>query len=259
MRLKIHLIIILGTLFTTSVIAQSDFKKGLNYYKNRAEGAVNLQVSDGNINKALFYFEKVIEQNNDEEAAVYFMKSSYFKAIYCYPEGDKKRKEILTKGKEIGKLMVEKHPKSAPIRYYYAVMLGSWAKESGVVAAAKEGIIDKLKNEIEKVIEYDPLYEDGAGYRFLAILNLDAPYIPFFLTWPDNNEAVKLFEKSLAINPNHVSGQYYYAKALNEVGEKNKAIEVLKKVVQQSPSAEKELEETSELNLAKDLLQSLIK
>ena len=258
MKIKLALIF-LFTIIMVDVSAQTDFELGLKYYKKRSEGAKNLIAPQENINTAISYFEKCFNTSDEEKAAELYMQSIYFKANYCYPEGSKERKPILAAGKKKGKELLARNQKSASTHYWYAVLLGTWAKESGVIAAAKEGVIDKLKEECEIVIDLDQSYDYGAGFRFLGILHLDAPYIPFFLTWPDDDIGVELLRKSLKFNPHHISGQYYYAKALNEVGKKEKAIEVLKKVTEQKPSEERYLEEISELDLCKSLLDDLTK
>ena len=66
-------------------------------------------------------------------------------------------------------------------------------------------------------------------------------------------------EKSLKYDPDHISGQYYYAKALNQYGKKNEAIKVLKKVTKQLPSKSRIMEDNSELELCKNLLEDLTK
>lgn len=258
MRLKLIISAIIFLNFNL-LIAQTHYEMGVKYYQKRAENASGIIAPVENINNSLNYLEKCFGTNEEKKAVELYLKSIYFKSTYCYREGDKMRKEILTNGKKIGKEMVIKHPKSAAIRYWYAVLVGSWAKESGVISAAKEGVIDILKEECETVIKLDPNYNGGSGYLFLGILHLDAPYIPFFLSWPDDEKAVELIEKSLSIKPDQISAQYYLAKALNEIKKKDEAIKILEKVIKQVPNPLMLLEETSELDLCKSLLKDLKK
>ena len=256
MKLNI-LISILLIIISDNIIAQSSFDKGLIQYKKRSDYAKGIIAPVETINKALVYFEKEMQLSNSKKASIYYLKSIYFKSSYCYPEGDNNRKIILNNGKIKGDQLLKKHPNSVEIHYWYAVVYGSWAKEIGALKAAREGVVDVLKSEAETVIKLDDKYDSGAGYMFLGILHLDAPYIPFFLTWPDDEKAVKLIGKSYKMNPNNISTQYYYAKALNEVKRKKEAIKILEKTVLQKPSAEMLLEETSELELCKALLIEL--
>ena len=144
MKLKI-LIPILIIIFSTNIIAQSSFEKGMVFYNNRAENAIGIKAPIKNINKAIVQFKL----SNYERAGEYLLKSIYFKSTYCYPEGDKNRKIVLEKAKVIGDDLLLKHPNSAGIHYWYAVILGSWAKEVGVFKAAREGVVDKLKEEAQ--------------------------------------------------------------------------------------------------------------
>ena len=258
MRLKL-LIPILFIICSSELIAKSNLEIGISYFNDRADNAVGIIAPEENINKAISAFKSAFNTKDEATAVKYYLQSIYYKSTYCYEEGDKRRKIILSEGKNTGLQMLKKHPNSAQIHYWYAVLLGSWAKESGIISAAKEGVIDKLKFECEKVIELDDQYNDGCGYLFLGILHLEAPYIPFFLTWPNNKTAVDLMRKSLKNNPNHVSNQYYLAKALNEIGEKEEAINILEKATKQTPKSDRFLEETSELDLCKSLLRDLKK
>ena len=94
--------------------------------------------------------------------------------------------------------MVEKFPNSVEYRYWYLVNLGSWAEEYGVFAAAREGVADQMRYHSKKIIEIDPYYENGAGYFLLGAVHYKAPYIPFILSWPNNNDALKYLELAQA-------------------------------------------------------------
>ena len=48
-----------------------------------------------------------------------------------------------------------------------------------------------MRYHSKKIIEIDPYYENGAGYFLLGAVHYKAPYIPFILSWPNNNDALK--------------------------------------------------------------------
>ena len=51
-----------------------------------------------------------------------------------------------------------------------------------------------MKTHSEKIIELDPDYKDGGGYFMLGVVHLRTPYVPFFLSWPDKDEAERLLK-----------------------------------------------------------------
>ena len=56
---------------------------------------------------------------------------------------------------------------------------------------------DQMKLHAEKIIEMDSSYRNGGGYYLLGAVHYKSPYIPFLLSWPDNDDAIKFL--SLAV------------------------------------------------------------
>ena len=161
---------------------QSDFQKGVTHYNKRHEGCIEDKAKPMQIEMAITYFENVLSnETNKKEAALYLLKSYYFKGKFA--EQDKTlKKTILKKGKDFGLGLIEEFPNSVEIRYWYLVNLGSWAEEYGIFAAAKEGVADQMKHHSERIIALNPEYENGAGYFLLGAVHYKAPYIPFILS-----------------------------------------------------------------------------
>ena len=100
------------------------------------------------------------------------------------------KKKIFNKGKALGEKYIQKYPNSVQFRYWYLVNLGSWAQVYGILTAAREGVADQMKTHSEKIIALDPNYQDGGGYFMLGAVHYKSPYIPFLLSWPDNDDAI---------------------------------------------------------------------
>ena len=129
-------------------------------------------------------------------------KAYYFKGEYVFrDENDKKN--IFDKGKELAEKYISIYPESAEIRYWYLVNLGSWAEVYGILKAAREGVADIMKEQSEKIIVLNPNYKNGGGYFMLGAVHLKSPYIPFLLSWPDKDEAVKYLQ--LAVDTGEAS------------------------------------------------------
>lgn len=73
----------------------------------------------------------------------------------------KKRREVLTQGKRLGQRMVEEHSRSVPLLFWYAVNLGRWAEEYGLLAAAGEGVPGRMRKLCEEIIRLEPRYREG--------------------------------------------------------------------------------------------------
>jgi len=88
----------------------------------------------------------------------------------------------------VGDFLVPKYPLNKELRFEYLSSIGQWGEVLGVFRAAKEGVVDLVKAEIEALIKLDPEFRNGVGERALAVLNLRVPKIPFILSWPDKKK-----------------------------------------------------------------------
>ena len=105
--------------------------------------------------------------------------------------------------------------------------LGSWAEVYGIIAAAKEGVADLMREHSEKIIALDSQYADGGGYFMLGVVHLKSPYIPFILSWPSNDKAGEFLTKAFEIGNQTPSQTVYLARALHKDEQKNKAKQLL--------------------------------
>ena len=217
-------------------IAQTDLENGILYYNQRHEGCLEDKADRNPITKAISYFEKALKNNvENNKASLYLLKSYYFRAKFA--EDNKQiKKELLKKGKELGQDLVAKFPESAEYRYWYLVNLGSWAEVYGILAAAREGVADQMRSHSKRIIEIDPEYENGAGYFMLGAVHYKSPYIPFILSWPNNNDAIKWLEMSYNTGDAKLAQGVYLAQAFYKDDKIDKAIILLDKIIKASPS-----------------------
>ena len=238
----------------TSIAQQSELDKGISYYNKRAEGATGIVAKPDNINKAIGHFETAYANKATEKAgAIMLMKCFYYKGTFVETEKDK-RLAVYNSSKALGEKMMTAYPKSVEVVYWHAANMGKWGETSGIMKAAKEGLADLMKEWCEKVIELDADYKNGGGYRMLGIVYYKTPYIPFILSWPDD-DAQEFLEKSLKYDRKDLIGNVYYAQVLKENKEKALAIAILEKVVTWKPNPKQLLEDKKELQEAKRLLE----
>lgn len=239
----------------TLLFGQSDLQLGKDWFNRRTEGAVGTTAQPGPINKAITHLEKALENPTVEsEAALLLVKCLHYKAKFVAQSKDEK-KAIFQRGKVLSKKQIEKHPESAAIRYWYLVNLGSWAKVSGNLAVAREGVSDIMREQSEKIIELDPEYESGGGYFMLGVAHYESPYIPFFLSWPDNDDAIVYLRKAVETGEARLMQKVYLAKALYKDRQKEEAIRFLEEVVATEPSVEHLVKDRDDIQEAGELLE----
>ena len=215
---------------------QSDFQKGVTHYNKRHEGCIEDRAKPMQIERAITYFENVLSnETNKKEAALYLLKSYYFKGKFAEEDKDLKKK-ILKKGKDFGLGLIEEFPNSVECRYWYLVNLGSWAEEYGIFAAAKEGVADQMKYHSGKIISLNPEYENGAGYFLLGAVHYKAPYIPFILSWPNNKEAIKYLRLAYDTGDVEIAQMVYLSQALHKGKRRDEAISLIEKAMNVEPS-----------------------
>lgn len=241
-------------LFSASGFAQH-LEKGLDYYAKRTEGAVGLKAPSDNIDMAIAEFRLAYSNQEDEhQSGCLLVEALTWKARFVVPE--KEEKHVFREAKDIAEDLVKKYPKSARARFDVIAAMGQWGERIGIMKAATEGIVNKVRKHAEAIIDIDPTYANGVGYRTIGILNYEIPSIPFILSWPDKKKALSLIGKCLEYDPNDPGSNYYYAEALIENGKKNEARQYLEKVMTLQPRQETLLEERAFKDWAKKHLQT---
>ena len=186
----------------------------------------------------------------------YLLKSYYYKAEFAIQDNEKK-KQIFNEGKALGEKYINAHPDSAEFRYWYLVNLGSWAQVYGILTAAREGVSDLMKTHSEKIIELDPEYRNGGGYFMLGAVHFKSPYIPFLLSWPDNDEAIKYLQLAVETGRAEMNQKNYLAQAINKDGQHEKARKLLIEVINTEPEPENLVEDLDDIEEAQQLLENL--
>ena len=231
--------------------------EGVDLYSKRQEGSKGTLASNENIDKAIEQFSTaLLSPESEKDAALYLLKSYYYKAEFAVQDKDEKKK-IFNEGKALGEKYIEKYPTSAEFRYWYLVNLGSWAQVYGILTAAREGVSDLMKTHSEKIIELDPEYQNGGGYFMLGAVHFKSPYIPFLLSWPDNDDAIKYLQLSVDTGNAEMNQKNYLAQALSKDGRDKKARALLEEVLNTEPSTTTLVEDLDDIEEARQLLEDL--
>ena len=231
--------------------------EGVDFYSKRQEGSKGTLASNENIDKAIEQFSTaLLSPESEKDAALYLLKSYYYKAEFAVQDKDEKKK-IFNEGKALGEKYIEKYPNSAEFRYWYLVNLGSWAQVYGILTAAREGVSDLMKTHSEKIIELDPEYQNGGGYFMLGAVHFKSPYIPFLLSWPDNDDAIKYLQLSVNTGNAEMNQKNFLAQALSKDGRDKKARALLEEVLNTEPSTTTLVEDLDDIEEARQLLEDL--
>ena len=237
--------------------AKAGMNEGVDFYSKRQAGSKSSLASNENIDKAIEQFSSALQTSETEkDAALYLLKSYYYKAEFAVPDKEEK-KSIFNEGKALGEKYIEKYPTSPEFRYWYLVNLGSWAQVYGILTAAREGVSDLMKTHSEKIIELDPEYRNGGGYFMLGAVHYKSPYIPFLLSWPDNDEAIKYLQLAVDTGKAEMNQKNYLAQAVNKNGQHEKARKLLTEVINTEPDPANLVEDLDDIEEAHQLLEDL--
>ncbi|MFM1874691.1 MAG: hypothetical protein RL266_428 [Bacteroidota bacterium] len=244
-------------LLVVAVQAESDFEQGMNWYGKRSEGAQGFKAKAEPINNAIQYFEMAYNaKENELESGIYLMRSYIYKGRFVLEDNAAKR-EVFEKAKMVGEQLVPRYPKNKELRFENLTAVGLWGERLGIFKAASEGIADRVKTEIETLVELDPEFRNAIGQRALGVLHLMAPKIPFIMTWPDDAYGLELTKSVVTRYPNDIGNNFFYAQALVDNGKKKDAIPYLEKALNMQPEAEYLLEDRHFHMRAKKLLKEL--
>ena len=89
----------------------------------------------------------------------------------------------------------------------------------------------------------------------LGAVHFKSPYIPFILSWPDNDLAIKNLEKAYGIGDPTPSQTVYLAQALYKDGRKEKAEFYLRELLKKPFSQSEKVEDFNQHQIAKSLLE----
>jgi len=237
--------------------AKAGIDEGVDFYSKRQVGSKGTLASNENIDKAIEQFSSALKTSETEkEAALYLLKSFYYKAEFAIQDNEKK-KSIFNEGKALGEKYIEKYPNSPEFRYWYLVNLGSWAQVYGIITAAREGVSDLMRTHSEKIIKLNPEYRNGGGYFMLGAVHYKSPYIPFLLSWPDNDEAIKYLQLAVDTGKAEMNQKNYLAQAIHKDGQVEKARKLLTEVINTEPDSANLVENLDDIKEAKQLLEDL--
>ncbi|WP_296619345.1 hypothetical protein [Marivirga sp.] len=227
MHFKKIVLSILTLLFSTNLISQTTLNQAKHFFEKRTEVVQDGKANTENIDKAIELFK---QSNQEPEKTIGLLKSYEYKASWTNVSKEGK-KELYNKAIELAKNKMNEYPKNGAIAYWHAANYARWADLIDITKAAQEGVLDEIKNLAEKAIELDENYNQAGALRLLGGLHLEAPNIPLIISWPSNDEALRLLQKAYKIAPQHPANAYLYAKALHVLEKDRKSRRIFKDLI----------------------------
>lgn len=131
--------------------------------------------------------------------------------------------------------------------YYLGICLGLWGDANGVMQSlfAVGGIL----SESTMAIKIDPKFADAGGYVLRGRLYNKAPGV---ISIGDPKKSEADYEKAIAIAPTRIVYRFY-AELLLELGQKDKAKEIIQKGIGLPSNKEDKIVDDKELSILKEL------
>ncbi|HEX3127250.1 MAG TPA: hypothetical protein VH394_07955 [Thermoanaerobaculia bacterium] len=250
-------------------------------WARRADGHQGERAMAGPVSEAIAAYERAVKEKPDRlEAWWKLLRALHYKGDYVVPVADvKERQKVFGHGREVfeaalgqiarrtGKKMddltpqqvaaqVKSIPDAQPIYLWGAIHWGLWGDAYGRLAAARQGVGDKVRRNGEIALAIDERYDRAAAHRLLGRLHTLAPKVPFITGWVDRDQAVSHLRRAVALAPEDLFNQVYLADALLQhfPAKAAEAKEILKRVLQKKPDPERVVEDERALAEARRLL-----
>src|SRR6185503_2873680 len=241
--------------------AAAAIARGDAAWERRAEGAQGARAARAPVAAAVAAFEEAVKADPANlEARWKLLRALWFEGDYV-ATGNEEKQRLFGRGKTVSeeawavvakrvganKLAAERAadraaalrgiPEAAPLLLWTAADWGLWGNAFGKLAAARQGVGEKVRDWAETLIALDERFEGGAGHRVLGRLHSEAPKVPFFTGWVDHDKAIAELEKALAIAPAELSNRFYLADALllHRPAAKARALSLLREVAAAKP------------------------
>lgn len=151
---------------------------------------------------------------------------------------------------------VKGRPDVVPCFLWASVNWGKWALVFGKSAAARQGAAAKIRDYATAVVQLDPSFDEGGGYRVLGRLHHQTPSIPFITGWASRTDALRYLHLAVEKGPRNFVNRLYLAEAIwdYEKERRPEARRMLEALVADVPSPALPVEDARAQEDAKALL-----
>ena len=125
-------------------------------------------------------------------------------------------------------LLAQDHPQNAEALVWDAIVLSTLAEKKGGLGAL--GLVKKARLKLEQAEAIDPEVLGGSVYASLGSLYSKVPGWP--IGFGNDDKAEKYFKKALAINPEGLDINYFFAEYLVDQGNEELALKHIERALQ---------------------------
>ena len=151
-------------------------------------------------------------------------------AVARYQASGDEQKKQLEKLVQDADALIASHGDRADSYIWAAVIRGSLAEMANDLSAL--GTVKQARGNLEKALALDPQAEDGYAYGVLGLMYSKVPGWP--VAFGDKKKAKELLLKGIAIAPNGMNTNYFYAQFLFEQDEYRQARTYIDKALKAS-------------------------
>ena len=172
--------------------------------------------------------------SNSQEAVAYMQKHW---AVDNYQLQGKSQDEAFIKLVGDADGFVEQFPADASVLIWRGIIKSTYAGVKGGLGALKYA--KSSRSDLERALELEPEALNGSAYTSLGTLYFNVPGWP--IGFGDNKKAQSLLQKALAINPDGIDPNYFYADYLINKKRFTEAKEHLQRALGAAPRPGREL------------------
>lgn len=136
---------------------------------------------------------------------------------------------------------------------WQGIIVSSWAGEKGGLGAL--GLVKQARGLYERAIGLDGNVLDGSAYNSLGVLYYKVPGWP--IGFGDKDRARELLQKALAINPQGIDPNFFYAEYLVETKHADEAVPYLERALQAPPRPGRNVADAGRREEARALLAKI--
>jgi tetratricopeptide (TPR) repeat protein len=164
------------------------------------------------------------------------IQQAWARVNYETPAGDA-RKEAFDALEKRAEAFTQQNPGRAEALIWEGIIESSYAGAKGGLGAL--GLCKEARGNLEAALKINPNALDGSAYTSLGTLYYRVPGFP--VGFGDDDKARELLKKALALNPNGIDPNYFYADFLYEQGEYAQALQYLDKAAKAAPRPGREV------------------
>jgi len=138
-------------------------------------------------------------------------------AKFNYLTSKSSKQEGLEQLLDIANEKLTTYPDQPEILIWHAIIEASYAGSLSAINPTALGYVKSAKKHLEEAIEIDGDVLDGSAYTSLGSLYYQVPGWP--IGFGDADKANEYLKKGLALNPNGIDSNFFYADFLIEKGE----------------------------------------